>query len=83
MKPVVEGLLFLSGNEGISLEDLVDVLAKMKEICPKDDNGNPTYGVSLFNDWDGNMVMYVKSLYNKGFIDKDDLKKDVTAVDKK
>lgn len=44
------------------LYDLIDVLAKMKEICPKDDNGNPTYGVSLFNDWDGNMVMYVKSL---------------------
>lgn len=29
------------------------------------------------------LVMYVKSLYNKGFIDKEDLKKDVTAVDKK
>ena len=33
----------------------------MKEICPTDDNGNPTYGVSLFSDWDGNMVMFVKS----------------------
>lgn len=44
------------------LYDLIDVLAKMKEICPTDDNGNTTYGVSLFNDWDGNMVMYVKSL---------------------
>jgi len=44
------------------LYDMVDVLAKMKEICPKDDRGNTTYGVSLFNDWDGNMVMYVKSL---------------------
>ena len=42
-------------------DDLVDVLKQMKEICPTDDNGNPTYGVSLFNDWDGNMVMYVKS----------------------
>ena len=45
-----------------TLDDLVDVLAKMKEICPTDDNGNPTYGASLFNDWDGNMVMFVKSL---------------------
>ncbi|MCR4735739.1 MAG: extracellular solute-binding protein [Treponema sp.] len=45
-----------------TLYDLVDVLAKMKEVCPKDDKGNPTYGVSLFNDWDGNMVMYVKAL---------------------
>lgn len=44
------------------LYDFIDVLAKMKEICPTDDNGNPTYGLSLFNDWDGNMVMYVKSL---------------------
>lgn len=44
------------------LYDLIDVLAKMKEVCPKDDNGNPTYGISLFNDWDGNMVMFVKAL---------------------
>lgn len=43
------------------LDDMVDVLAQMKEICPTDDNGNPTYGVSLFNDWDGDMVMFVKS----------------------
>jgi hypothetical protein len=44
-----------------TLDDLVTVLDKMHKACPKDDNGNPTYGVSLFNDWDGNMVMYVKS----------------------
>ena len=45
-----------------TLDDMVDVLGQMKEICPTDDNGKTTYGVSLFNDWDGNMVMYVKSL---------------------
>lgn len=44
-----------------NLDDMVDVLAKMKEICPTDDNGKTTYGVSLFNDWDGDMVMFVKS----------------------
>lgn len=44
-----------------NLDDLASVLEKMKKICPKDDKGNPTYGVSLFNDWDGNMVMFVKS----------------------
>lgn len=44
------------------LDDLVEVLAQMKEICPTDDNGKTTYGVSLFNDWDGDMVMFVKSL---------------------
>ena len=44
-----------------NLDDMIEVLKQMKEICPTDDNGNPTYGVSLFNDWDGNMVMFVKS----------------------
>lgn len=42
-------------------DDMVEVLAQMKEICPTDDNGKTTYGVSLFNDWDGDMVMFVKS----------------------
>lgn len=44
-----------------NLDDMVDVLAQMKEACPTDDNGKTTYGVSLFNDWDGDMVMFVKS----------------------
>lgn len=42
-------------------DDMVDALAKMQEACPTDDNGNKTYGVSLFNDWDGDMAMFVKS----------------------
>ncbi len=42
-------------------DSLVDVLAQMQEACPTDDNGNKTYAVSLFNDWDGDMVMFVKS----------------------
>lgn len=44
-----------------NLDDMVELLAQMKEICPTDDNGKTTYGVSLFNDWDGDMVMFVKS----------------------
>lgn len=44
------------------LDSMVDVLEQMQKACPKDDNGNKTYGVSLFNDWDGDMVMFVKSL---------------------
>ncbi len=44
-----------------NLDDMVTVLEQMKEICPTDDNGKTTYGVSLFNDWDGDMVMFVKS----------------------
>ncbi|MCC8047421.1 MAG: hypothetical protein LIP12_18365 [Clostridiales bacterium] len=44
------------------LDDLVDLFIAMKEICPTDDNGNQTYAVSLWPDWDGDMVMYVKSM---------------------
>jgi multiple sugar transport system substrate-binding protein/putative aldouronate transport system substrate-binding protein len=44
-----------------TLDDLIDVFAAMKEICPTDDNGNPTYAVSLWPDWDAAVVMYVKS----------------------
>ncbi|MDE7321296.1 MAG: extracellular solute-binding protein [Lachnospiraceae bacterium] len=43
------------------LEDYVDVLKQMKEACPTSDSGKETYGVSLFKDWDGNMVMFVKA----------------------
>jgi multiple sugar transport system substrate-binding protein/putative aldouronate transport system substrate-binding protein len=43
------------------LEDLIDVFKQMKEVCPTDENGNPTYAASLWPDWDGDMVMYVKS----------------------
>ena len=44
------------------LNDLVKVLEDMKKICPTDDNGKETYGLSLFPDWDGNMVMWIKAL---------------------
>ncbi len=44
-----------------TLEDYIDVLAQMKELCPTSDSGHETYGVSLFDDWDGNMVMFVKA----------------------
>ena len=45
-----------------NLDDLFDVLKAMKEICPTDEKGNQTYATSIWPDWDGNMVMYVKSL---------------------
>ena len=44
------------------LDDLVDLFAAMKEICPTDEIGNETYALSAWPDWDGNMVMYVKAL---------------------
>ncbi|MBO5353517.1 MAG: hypothetical protein J6A77_09485 [Lachnospiraceae bacterium] len=45
-----------------NLDDLVTLLKDMKELCPTDDNGKETYPVSIWPDWDGNMVMYVKSM---------------------
>lgn len=44
-----------------SLDDYIDMFKKMKEISPTDEAGNPTYAFSLWPDWDGDMVMYVKS----------------------
>lgn len=44
-----------------TLEDYIPVLEKMQKACPKSDSGKQTYGVSLFPDWDGDMVMFVKS----------------------
>ena len=48
--------------EVYDLDDLVDLFSQMKEICPTDEIGNETYAVSIWPDWDGNMVMYVKAL---------------------
>lgn len=44
-----------------TLEDFIDVLEKMVELEPTSDTGGKTYAVSMFPDWDGNMVMIVKS----------------------
>ncbi len=44
-----------------NMDDMLQLFIDMKEICPTDDNGNETYAVSLWPDWDGDMIMYVKS----------------------
>jgi len=44
------------------LNDLESVLKQMQTLCPTGDDGKQTYAVSLWPDWDGNMVMYVKGL---------------------
>lgn len=44
-----------------NMDDMLNVFKAMKEICPTDDNGNETYALSLWPDWDGDMVMYVKA----------------------
>ena len=43
-------------------DDMVAALKAMKEVVPTGDDGNPTYAISPWPDWDGNMVMYVKAL---------------------
>lgn len=48
--------------EVTDLDDYIEVMKQMKEICPTDENGNETYAVSLWPDWDGVMVMYVKAM---------------------
>ncbi len=44
-----------------TLEDFIDILEDMVALEPTSDTGGKTYGVSMFPDWDGNMVMMVKS----------------------
>lgn len=44
------------------LDDFMQLMIDMKEANPLDENGDPTYAASLWPDWDGNMVMYVKSM---------------------
>lgn len=44
------------------LDDLVEAFKKMKQVCPTGDDGKPTYAASIWPDWDGNVVMYVKAL---------------------
>ena len=43
-----------------TLEDLLPVLKQMQEACPASDSGKQTYGISLFKDWDANMMNNAK-----------------------
>lgn len=40
----------------------LDVLKKMVDYAPTGDSGLPSYGFSLFPDWDGDVVMSVKCM---------------------
>lgn len=44
-----------------NLDEFYQLMVDMKGLCPTDENGNETYATSLWPDWDGNMVMYVKA----------------------
>lgn len=43
-----------------TLEDLLSALQKMQEAVPESDSGKKTYAISLFKDWDGNMMTNAK-----------------------
>jgi putative aldouronate transport system substrate-binding protein len=50
-----------AGYPAIStLEDLLPVLKSMQEAVPTSDTGKQTYAISLFKDWDGNMMCLAK-----------------------
>lgn len=45
-----------------NLDDLLDVLEDMQALQPTGDDGKKTYAMSIWPDWDGNYVMYVKAM---------------------
>jgi putative aldouronate transport system substrate-binding protein len=54
-----------------SLEDFLPILKEMQEMCPKSDSGKPTYGFSMWSDWDSTHMMFAKQYgamhgYNDG-----------------
>lgn len=47
-----------------TLEDILPVLKKMQDANPKSDSGAKVYAMSLFKDWDGNMMNLAKQPCN-------------------
>jgi len=45
-----------------SLMGYLDVLKKMVDLAPTSDSGLPAYAISLFKDWDGDLVMSAKCM---------------------
>lgn len=43
-----------------TLEDLLPVLSEMQEEVSESDSGKQTYAISLFKDWDGNLMSNAK-----------------------
>lgn len=44
-----------------TMEDWILVMKQLQELVPESDSGKKTYAVSLFKDWDGNMMMCAKN----------------------
>ncbi len=43
-----------------TFNDLLDILEDMQELEPTTETGKKVYALSMFSDWDGNMMMYAK-----------------------
>lgn len=43
-----------------TLDDYLKVVKQMQQLSPKSDSGKPTYGFSLWSDWDSNYSMNAK-----------------------
>jgi putative aldouronate transport system substrate-binding protein len=61
----------LGSPEIKTLNDYLPVLKQMQELEPKSESGRPTYGISLWSDWDGNYMTLAKVVaqfygYNEG-----------------
>ncbi|MBW5445256.1 ABC transporter substrate-binding protein [Cohnella sp. CFH 77786] len=61
----------LGSPEIKTFEDYLPIVKKMQELSPKSDSGKPTYGFSLWSDWDGVMSVNAKVTaqfygYNEG-----------------
>ena len=50
----------LGSPELKTLEDLLPLFKDMQELEPTSDTGKKTYAISLFKDWDGNMMCLAK-----------------------
>lgn len=44
-----------------TLDDLIPVLKEIQEAIPESESGKKTYAISLFKDWDGNMMVNAKN----------------------
>ncbi|HEY5582982.1 MAG TPA: ABC transporter substrate-binding protein [Ruminiclostridium sp.] len=46
-----------------TMEDILPVLKKMQDLCPKSNSGKKTYGFSFFKDWDSQAMKNVWSSF--------------------
>ena len=47
-----------------SLEDYVQILTDMQKLEPQTESGTPVYGVSLFSEWDNELMYFATAIAN-------------------